>query len=159
MGALTGLAAVIGTVFDVEGSIKEGEAKQREAKDNAALAASAAADAIARGNQEAGRTRTDTTKLVAEQNVAYANSGVDPTVGTPASVMADTRAMGELDAKTLENNAAREAWGFRTYGMKYNQQAALEAARTQNKVAGTMLGGLGRAASGFSQTYEAGKGK
>jgi hypothetical protein len=143
-GAVLGIA---GTALDIYGQAQEGDAKAKESKDNQALANRAAADAIARGNQEAGRTRMETTQLLARQKVAFAASGVDASVGTPADVAASTAMFGELKAKTEENNAAREAFGYKTYGLKYQQQAALDRDRTTNQQVGTALGGLGKLAS------------
>lgn len=126
---------------------QEQDARIRESDENRTLARIAAADATDRGNKEAGQARTQGTKLAAQQNVAYSNSGVDATVGTPASVMAETRATSELDARTIENNAAREAWGFKNHGLKFQQQAQLNATRSANRQTGTVLTGLGRATS------------
>jgi hypothetical protein len=138
------LSAVGGTGLQLIANEQDTRAKEEEAQQNARLAQRAAVDALERGAREAGQSRIDTSKLIAAQKVAYANSGVDPTVGTAANVQADTRAMGELDAKTLQNNAVREAWGYRTYGIKYQTQAQLAATRGTNQAVGTVLGGLGR---------------
>lgn len=145
-----GVASAFGSVLtQLEGEGEDSARRQIQDKDNAKLALSAAADAVARGNQEAGRARIQASQLIAKQQVAYANSGVDPTVGTPTNVMADTRMMSELDAKTIENNAAREAYGFRKYGIQYQGQASLEASRQRYRTASTILGGLGRGAAAF----------
>ncbi|MFA5943194.1 MAG: hypothetical protein WC876_01870 [Candidatus Thermoplasmatota archaeon] len=147
MGWVAPVLAVAGTALDLVGQEQERGAKAKESADNQALANRAAADAIARGNQDAGRTRMATTQLIARQKVAFAASGVDPTVGTPADVAASTAMFGELKAKTDENNAAREAFGFKTYGLKYQQQAQLDQTRATNQEVGTALGGLGKLAS------------
>lgn len=157
MGWIGAILGGVGMINDIDANAKEAQAKQKEIADNKLLAYSAATDAEVRGGKEAGQTRSAASQLIAQQKVAYANSGIDPTVGTAADVMADTRAMSELDAQTLKNNAAREAWGFRRHGLKYGQQAGLEAARASNKQAGTVLGGLGRAAAGVGEEYRRGK--
>lgn len=72
-----------------------------------------AADAIGRGRKEAGVKRMQATQLIAKQRQAYIASGVDPTVGTAANVMADTRLMTAHDARTAEDNAYREAFGHK----------------------------------------------
>jgi hypothetical protein len=149
MGFAAPFAAIAGTGLELIANESETRAKEKEARENARLAQRAAVDALERGAREAGQARMGTSRLVAQQRVAYANSGVDPTVGTAARVQAETRAMGELDARTLENNAAREAWGFRTYGLKYRDQAQLEATRGANRAAATVLGGVGRFAGSF----------
>ena len=91
------------------------------------------------------------TQLAARQHLAYANSGVDATVGTPAQVQSQTAAMSELDALTVENNALREAWGYKRFGLKFEQQAAMNASRSRNQQLGTFLGMAGAAANAYGK--------
>jgi hypothetical protein len=156
MGWAQAIFAGVGAANEISADVKATQKAIAEAQDNKKLALEAAADAIDRGNRESGRTRMEGSRLVAAQNVAYANSGVDASVGTPVRVMADTAALSELDAKTQENNAAREAWGFKRYGLKYQAQAGLEAARGSNKITATALTGAGRAAGGLYSEWERG---
>lgn len=145
MGALTEAA------FQIYAIAKEDAVKAKEAMENQALADDARRDALQRGKLEAGKVRTENTKLLAKQGVAFSSSGVDATVGTPASVMAETAAMGELDARTIENNALREAWGFKKHGIKFQQQAALDSARARERIGATVLTGVGRAFKDYSK--------
>lgn len=148
MGALAG---VVQMGMAIKSGEDEGRIRKEEEKLNLSMAADAANDAVRRGNTEAGQTRAQGSKLIGQQKVAFANSGVDATVGTPADVMADTRVMSELDAKTQENNALREALGFKRYGTKYQQQAALDATRSANRTAGSVLGGVGQVADSLGK--------
>lgn len=140
-------------VVNAAGAASESDAREKEALANQKLADDAAVDALDRGRLEAGFTRAAGTQLQSSQRVAYQASGVDQSFGTAANVQADTAAHIELQARTIENNAAREAWGFKTYGLKYGQMAANEAQRRPLQTAGTLLGGLGQlagvAASGY----------
>jgi len=144
MGAL--IAAGLGAVGNFNAAYDESQAARREAlqaEDNKKLAWSAAADAIARGNRLSAETRVKGGELAGAQKVAYANSGVDPNSGTAAKTQATTRALAAEDARTQELNAAAEAWGFRRHGLQYTQQAQLEAARSNARVQGHILGGVG----------------
>jgi hypothetical protein len=123
---------------------EEAQAKRIENVENRRLSEFAARDALQRGAVEAGQARIAGSKMAGRQKVAYAASGVDPTVGTAAQVQAETAATSELEAATIENNAAREAWGFRRFGVKYQQQAALDSRRHGYRQAGTALSGLAR---------------
>lgn len=82
-------------------------------------------DALRRGSIAAGFQRMQGSALVAKQRVAYSNSGVDATVGTPADVAAGSLAFNEFDALTLENNAAREALGHKRTIDNLEQQRLL----------------------------------
>lgn len=137
------------------GERDESEAKKTEARENKALADRAADDAILRGGKEAALLRTQASETISAQKVAFNSSGVDASVGTPASLAEGTRAMGELDAQTMENNAAREAWGFRTHGLKFQAQAALESRRSANRMAGMVLTSAGRYADSVDQANTA----
>lgn len=138
------LFAGLGMGLNLLAEEEEARAKRVENIENRRLAESAAADAMERGALESGRARLHGGKLLAAQKAAYAASGVVATSGTAAAVQADTAAMTELDARTLENNAMREAWGFRRFGVKYQQQAALDERRSQYRKAGTVLQGASR---------------
>lgn len=121
--------------------------KLREKRENDQLAAIAGRDAMARGSRESSLVRTRGTQLIESQRVGYAASGVDAGQGTPTDVAAQTRYFSELDAKTVDNNAAREAWGFKNYGLKYGEQSDREISRINNRTAATILGGVGKLGS------------
>ncbi len=131
MGALasgsTMLSSFIGAGFKGAALNDEALARDRESAINVQIAQGAQADALRRGGVDAGKIRQKGSRIAEEQKVAYANSGVDSSVGTAANVQADTAAISELDAQTAKNNAAREAWGF---GMKAEQ---LQGERTLNR--------------------------
>lgn len=135
--------ALIQGGLGIDSSIQEGQAEKRQADRNTALAQAAAADALVRGGLEGGAARQAGTELAARQHVAFANSGVDASVGTAANVQAATRARAELEAKQLENDAAREAWGYRKHGLDFQTQAGLSASRRGREIAGTALSTAG----------------
>lgn len=101
----------------------------RTAQDNADAAASASADAIARGNREGGLLRLRASQYGAQVQSAYQGGGVDPTVGTPASNAAYIEASGEQDAQTAANNAWREAFGYKKQQTRFT--AERDAARRE----------------------------
>lgn len=148
--------SVIGMSRSLSANQDETEAAQAEALANAEMADAAAADATMRGGQAAGRQRMEGSQLVEAQRVAYAASGVDTTVGTPANVMADTAAMSELDAKIIENNAAREAWGIKKHGLQYRQSAVNEGVRGKNRAAATMLNTASKLAASYKPDKDEG---
>lgn len=146
------------TLLEMRANEEEFAAKQAQSKENILLAEAAAADASQRGALEAGTARTEGTKLQAAQRVAYANSGVDMSVGTPAAVMAETAAVSEYDAKMLENNAAREAWGFKKQVQGFQREMEMDKRRMAYKRTGTVLTGLSRGVQTTSSAIGMGKG-
>ena len=137
MGGVWG--AIIQGVLGVDSSIVEGQAAKRQADRNTAQAHEASVDATNRGVLEAGGARMGASAMAARQAVAYSASGVDETVGTAANVQSATKAAGELEALTAENNAAREAWGYKKHGMDFQTQAGIDASRRNREIFGTIL--------------------
>jgi hypothetical protein len=152
MGVMeAGIALSVGsTLLDLIGQSGEQQARQQDADYNERAARMAAADAVARGTTEAGYARMAGSRLAATQQVAFASGGVDATVGTPADTIGASRAMSEMDALTLANNAAREAWGFEEEAKHIKRQGKYGAQAASNKAAGTVLTSFGRTAAQVS---------
>lgn len=152
MGAAMGVINMAGTA--VSTGVKyaqigeEYSARIAEDQENKRQAEEAARDARDRGRKEVALYRIRATQATEKARVAYANSGVDSTVGTPANALADSRMMTELDAQMLANNAAREAMGYDNQAKKWARQAKADAKAMQSKQTATILGGLADFAGG-----------
>ena len=107
-----GLAAG-GTALSARGQIKAGNAAKKAGDANAAILEARAIDATSRGVDEEQRYRSSVRGLIGSQRAGFAAQGIDVGSGSAADVQADSAYLGELDALTIRNNAAREAWGFR----------------------------------------------
>lgn len=118
-------------------------AEARDAQANIEIARYARVDAIARGAQAAGFARMEGTRVVARQRIAFAAGGIDVTVGTPADVATSTAMMAELDAQTLQNNAAREAWGFKRTEEKIVRQRRMAETTRRLDIGKALAGGPG----------------
>lgn len=144
MGFLTALTAGLaigGTALSAVGQVKAGNASKAAAEFNAKVAEAQADDAIVRGQISEARYRQGVRVLIGSQRAGFAAQGVDVGVGSPVDLVADTAFIGELDALTIRNNAAREAWGFRMNAQSFRLggQAAVSASRFS--AASTVLGG------------------
>src|SRR5215831_16781645 len=91
------------------GAIQQGNFQKALAYQNAQVANQAAADALNRGADEAGQTAMKGSLMGGRQETQLAAAGVDPSAGSAANIMADTRLMNEVDVARISNNAAREA--------------------------------------------------
>ena len=98
-------------------------AQSQIAKNNAVIAGWQAEDAITRGDQAATASRVKTARLKGSQRAALAANGVDLSVGSAQHVLNDTDYLGALDANRLIDNAAREAWGYRTQASNFEGNA------------------------------------
>jgi hypothetical protein len=126
---------------------KQGEAAQRAAESaaaldeyNAAVADLQAKDAIARGDEEASRYAAEVRGVIGEQVAAFAAGGVDVHFGSAVEVQEDARMLGQMDVDTIENNSAREAWGYEVQA--FNDRQAADIKRQD----GSMYAAAGRSA-------------
>jgi hypothetical protein len=92
---------------------------------DATFADAQATDAIARGHEAELRSREGTRQLTGSQRASYAAQGLSLDTGSPADVVTGDRALGELDALTIRNNARREAYGYSTQAAQFRQQGAM----------------------------------
>lgn len=123
----------------------------RQAELDYAAADSNRVQALNKGTYDAGKLRMEGAALQARQSTAYAGSGVTPGVGTAAQVMRNTMLQSNLDANVVENNAAREALGFKIQRdeVMTNKDAKLRA--NDRKMVGSILGGTAQfIGGGFS---------
>jgi hypothetical protein len=116
----------------------EGDYQGAALDQNATLADQQAQDAIARGAVTEHQQRTAVRSTIGSQRAALAAGGVDIGSGSAADVQANTAQLGEMDALTIRNNAARQAWGY-----------SVEAAQDRSKAAYARQGGK-TAAQGYN---------
>lgn len=101
---------------------------------NAQLAEGQAADATARGAEAESRQRLATKGLIGSQRAALAASGVDANSGSAALLQEDSARQGALDALTIRNNAARQAWGYSVDAANARAQGQQAVVATDNTV-------------------------
>ena len=141
-----GGASAVGAMFKVAGTVNDTMQKNAESMKNeielkrqAQLAQGQAIDAESRGGVIAGQAREKGSQTIAAQRVAFSAGGVDASVGTAADVAGGTRLMSEVDANTIQNNAAREAWGHREVSNNLATQAGLEEGKRAENTFGGVL--------------------
>ncbi|MCR4296522.1 MAG: hypothetical protein NUW21_13385 [Elusimicrobia bacterium] len=148
-----GGATLIGGAISAKGGYDQAQDAADGMQANARMARLAARDALQRGALESGQARMEGTKVIGQQKAAIGASGIDASSGSAVALMADTRVQSELDAVTIANNAAREAWGFRTQARQLDSQAKKTREASKWAVAGSLIGtaasGAGTAYSGF----------
>lgn len=119
------------------------------AEKNAAFAEDAAEDAIVRGELNADEQRKKTQQTIGSQRTAFAGNGIDVNSGTAAIVQQDAAELGELDALTISNNAAREAYGYKVQASNDRTNAQYATANAESSAFGSLLGGASSAAGSY----------
>lgn len=123
---------------------------------NAKVSESTAQTALLAGQREVQKSRLSTANLKSAQRVGLAASGVALDEGSAVNVLTTTDYFGEIDANTIEANAIREAWGYRTQAANYKAQAtsARGAARAINPGASALTSFIGNAAKVAGSWYQ-----
>lgn len=150
--AIAALAATaIGTGISVYSAYEQGQVAASAAERNAKAAQNQAANADLENRENIRRQRVENQRLLSQQRVGYAASGVQIGNGSPLEQQADTAAILELDA--LDRNRASlsqqqslfdQSASFRASASNYRTAGALNAA-------GSLFSGVGSMAStGYS---------
>ena len=168
MAGVSIASTIAGGISSANAARAQGADDLRTARLRALLANRQAMDAVSRGNYEAGLHRMKGTLTIGAQRAAAGASGVDSSSGTAAEVFADTRVMSELDALTTQNNALREAWGYKVQSSQALEagllakkradaqatahlvQAGMSAVGTAADIGGKLVGGGGGGAAGYT---------
>lgn len=139
MNPLQMLGGFITGVFNMYAMGEEYNLKMDESLENEKTARRAASDAILRGRYQGFSRRLQGSQLEGQQRLAYANSGVSLSSASAQATMATSQIMTEMDVLTIENNAAREALGFRKQAENEIVRREREAKRTSNKMTANAL--------------------
>lgn len=137
----------VSNVFNAYASYEQGKYLDKVSKVNAGISNAAADDALVRGSLAADEQRKQTQQVIGSQRAGYAAGNIDVNTGTAGQVQNDTAALGELDALTIMNNAAREAYGYRVQAIDQRQQGRLAKYQGKMQAIGSILGGAEKAAT------------
>lgn len=139
---------------------KEGDMEAELFGKNADVAEEQAKDAIARGHEAEMRQRFKQRTLAGSQQASFSGQGVTTGVGSAGLVSRSDFALGEMDALSIRENAAREALGYERQADIYRDQgtmartsARMRAKATRNQA----YGSLANFAGDMFQLYRYGK--
>lgn len=142
--------AMVGGMMGAQNAKQEGAFNSSMLAGNAALKEQAAQETIGAGETSADWQRVRTGQAVGTQRSAQAANGIDVNSGSASQLQDDTAMLGELDALTIQNNAAREAYGYRVQAKQDLMNAAQVKTNAGNKATGSILGGFGSAFGSFA---------
>lgn len=142
--------SVAGGLTQAQGAQQQGAAAAAQnqylaqvAANNQIIAEQNAEQAEQRGGRLAEMKELETAGRLGAVTAAAGASGLDTTSGSPLRLAADTKAMGELDARMIRYNASREAYGYRTQGVGYAAQAQLDEMAGSNALRAGQLEAIG----------------
>lgn len=96
------------------------------ARINARMAELGARSAFEKGHKEVANLTMQAGQLKSRQRASMAANGIDLGEGNAAEVQASTDLMREIDKQTLEENAIRSAWGYRTEAANLESSAMMK---------------------------------
>ena len=137
---------------------KEAEARKKQAQFqsmisnyNAKILDFQAEDAYRRGEEDAQGYLKQGRQMQGTQRAALAAQGVEVDSGSAADIQSETHVMTRMDARKIRNNAAREAFGFKTQAVQSRMEAAYGMQAAESGARGTLLTGGLNALSSFAQ--------
>lgn len=136
--------SIVGTVVGAIGQIQQANAAAAAADFNAKVNERNAVIAknAAVVNEQTQRRRTAKILATSRANIGASNIQI---AGTPLRVLAETAALGELDALTIRFEGEERATGFRLGASLDRASAANLKSQGIGLAAGTIFGGIGKA--------------
>lgn len=131
---------------------------------NARIAELGAQSALFQGQQQVGALTLNAGRMKSAQRAAMAANGIDLGVGSAVELQASTDIMKEIDVATVESNAVRSAFGYRTQAVNFQNEALTKRATAGaispfGAMSTSLLGSVGSVAQSWYQWDKVTKGK
>lgn len=149
MAGATGIQA-LGSIFTGNAEAASEKYAAGIAGNNALIAQQNANYATEAGDIQATNENLKTGQVVGAQRAGQGASGLDVNSGSNVDVQASTRSLGALDALTIRNQAARQAYGYETQSQSFKAQSALDLATAKNAKTAGYVGATTSLLSGAS---------
>jgi len=133
--------------------LAQGQYAKRIADFNANLDEQQAADAITRGATAEHQSRVATKQIIGAQRASYAAQGIDANIDTASDIQAETAGLGELDALTIRNNAAREAYGYDVRASNSRMQGVMDMTTARGEASSLNASAWNTLLTGTANTY------
>ena len=162
VGQLGGMAtSAIGSYYSAATQKAALAGQAAIADTNARIAELGAQSTLAQGQQQVANLTLKAGQLKGTQRATMAANGIDLGEGNAAEIQASTDIMKETDKNTLEANAVRSAWGYRTQAVNFQNEALMKRAGADSinpfaSAAGSLLGSAGSVASSWYSLNKSG---
>lgn len=161
VAAASAVAGIAGGVVGGVSSYQQGKAQQAQYdyqakvnEENAKIAQENAKVQRQQGIEEARLQRIKAASTIGSQKTAMAANGVDVTQGTAVDVIADTAAIGELDALQTQYNYEMKARGYEAQAGNFQNQANLDVISGKNAYTAGKVGAVQHGLAGLQQTAD-----
>lgn len=123
--------------------------KAKALKQNAAAKRAEAKDTRVAGYQQGDKQRERGEQFKGSQRAQLGASGVDINSGTAGQIQEDTARLSEYDARVIENNALRQAWGLESDAAMLEYEAKAVKKQAKINAFSSILGIGGSAGQGY----------
>jgi hypothetical protein len=121
--------------------------QDQQSKNNATLAGHQRADIMRRAKEQESGIINEGRRINASAVAAITAGGLDPSVGTPANLLATSAYSAALDASRIRASAIRAAWGLENEEQQHTSQAEQARRAGVLGVIGTGISGVGQLGS------------
>ena len=142
--------SLAGSMMQAKGQTENADFQSGMMKQNAAFKYQTANETVLAGDTSADWQRVKAGQAIGTQRSVQAANGIDVNSGSSALIQDDTAMLGELDALTIQNNAAREAYGLRVQADQDRSNAKQTVKNGKTAAMGSILGGAGKAFGSFA---------
>lgn len=154
-GMFTQMFATIGAAISESNAIEaRADYRQKQMQFNSQVADFQAQLTIDDGNRAADKVLTAGKQAVGEERASAGAQGIEVNAGSAQDVQVSSQTMSMMDALTIKNNAARQAFGYKVQAMSDRGQAEFTGLEARNEERSTLLtGGLGAMGKGLQGYY------
>lgn len=168
MGYASLASSIIGVIGDSMLAKTQAKAQKSQlqfqrdmAQINARINERTAQSVLDAGQKQIGRLTMRAGQVKSSQRVAMAANGISLDQGSAVEVQATTDMIKEIDSNTIEANAVRSAWGYRTNSVNYSNEALLSDASAKSinpnqSASSTLLTGATGVAGNWYKMKQAG---
>ena len=123
----------------------ENNYRAQVAANNATIALQQRSTALQQADEEVANSMRQRAQFIGKQRAALAANGVALGEGSATDILASTDFLGQAEVASIQNNAAREAWGYDVQGVNYRAESGLSLykARQANPTKAALLAGAG----------------
>lgn len=115
---ISAISSVITAIGSARAAKMQGDYEASIAATNARIARLQASQVLEAGDAEVSKELTKTSQTVGAVRAVQGASGTDVGKGSNVIVRGAIQEMGAMDALTIKNNAARQAWGLETEALQ-----------------------------------------
>jgi hypothetical protein len=150
MMAAAGLSAV-GSLVSGIGGMESADYQAQVARNNALIAEQNATRAVQSGDVQATNQGLRSRAQLGTIKASQAGNNIDVNSGSAVDVQSSARQLGMLDALTIRNNAANQAYGYKVQAVSDKAQAQLDQMQGQTALESSLLGGASSLAGGYAK--------